>query len=304
MKVNSNAILTACLIVCMVSSLTAAEIKKPEHPMGDGAGEVARTYCRYVPERIDDFAWENDRVAFRAYGPGARKGAENSGIDCWLKRVEYPVINKWYGQMQDKSYHKDWGEGYDPYHVGSSAGCGGTGIWLNGKREPLETYTEWKIVACQPERCEFVLTYEKDVDGVVYKEEKRISIEMGEQLFEVKSVFYRDGEIAKNLEICVGLTTHDGKAQCFKSELQGWAATWEKIDGFYLGTAIMADPDDVIRIEEIKADQKDASHILIILKTDDEGAIEYKAGFGWERAGKFTTSQDWVKYLNKKAKRR
>ena len=25
------------------------------------------TYCRFVPERMGDFAWENDRIAFRAY---------------------------------------------------------------------------------------------------------------------------------------------------------------------------------------------------------------------------------------------
>ena len=110
------------------------------------AAPAARTFARYVPERIDDFAWENDKIAFRAYGPKARKGAENSGIDCWLKRVEYPIIDKWYGQMNTKTYHKDWGEGHDPYHVGSSAGCGGTCIWLNGKREPLETYTKQEVI--------------------------------------------------------------------------------------------------------------------------------------------------------------
>lgn len=25
--------------------------------------------CRFVPERMDDFAFENDKVAFRIYGP-------------------------------------------------------------------------------------------------------------------------------------------------------------------------------------------------------------------------------------------
>ena len=44
-----------------------------------------------MPERLDDFAWENDLVAFRAYGSAIRrtKGPEDSGIDCWLKRVRY-----------------------------------------------------------------------------------------------------------------------------------------------------------------------------------------------------------------------
>ncbi|MFP3822536.1 DUF4861 family protein, partial [Bacillus sp. SIMBA_008] len=49
------------------------------------------TYARFVPERIDDFAWENERVAFRTYGPEAQRlvdegkegGTLSSGIDIW-----------------------------------------------------------------------------------------------------------------------------------------------------------------------------------------------------------------------------
>src|SRR5262249_734363 len=28
-----------------------------------------KVYGRWVPERFDDFAWENDKIAFRIYGP-------------------------------------------------------------------------------------------------------------------------------------------------------------------------------------------------------------------------------------------
>ena len=52
-------------------------------------------YSRFVPERTDDYAWENNKVAFRTYGPTAQKmiedkikgGTFSSGIDGWLKRV-------------------------------------------------------------------------------------------------------------------------------------------------------------------------------------------------------------------------
>jgi hypothetical protein len=61
-------------------------------------------YSRFVPERTDDYTWENNRVAFRVYGPtaqkmveeGAKGGTLSSGVDAWLKKVEFPIINKWY----------------------------------------------------------------------------------------------------------------------------------------------------------------------------------------------------------------
>lgn len=156
-----------------------------------------RTFCRFVPERSDDFAWENDRVAFRAYGPALRDKPENSGIDCWLKRVETPIIDKWYQQAKaGQTYHKDWGEGLDNYHVGSSAGCGGTGLWLNGKREPLETFVRYEVLECSPEVSQFKLVYEREIDGVKYGEEKTITIRLGERLFAVRSVFTQNGSPA------------------------------------------------------------------------------------------------------------
>ena len=69
-------------------------------------------YCfsRIVPTRIDDYTWENDKVAFRTYGPraqalveeGKEGGIISSGIDCWLKKVSYPVINKWYKASEEE----------------------------------------------------------------------------------------------------------------------------------------------------------------------------------------------------------
>ena len=29
----------------------------------------AQTFARYVPERLDDFGWENDKIGHRTYGP-------------------------------------------------------------------------------------------------------------------------------------------------------------------------------------------------------------------------------------------
>jgi len=38
----------------------------------------AVVYGRYYPERLDDIAWENDRAAYRAYGPALQKSGEKA----------------------------------------------------------------------------------------------------------------------------------------------------------------------------------------------------------------------------------
>ena len=261
--------------------------------------ETPATFCRVVPERAGDFAWENDKIAFRVYGPHLRKGGENNGIDCWLKRVDYPIINRWYGQMKTKSYHKDWGEGHDPYHVGSTAGCGGTGIWLNGKREGLETYTKQEVIECTQARSQFKLTYEREINGVKYGEEKTITIELGNRLFRADCVFTKDGQPAADLPICIGLTTHNGHAKTTSDKKNGWIACWEKIAGSYVATGALIDPALVDEIKEVKVKQKDGSHIFLISKTDASGRLSYQAGYGWAKAGEITTQQAWENYLNK-----
>jgi len=296
------------LTLTIVLSLTASLAESPNvrfasvevaHLMeGD---KKARTYARFVPERIDDFAWENDKIAFRAYGPAARERAENSGIDAWLKRVDYPIINKWYKEAEEgKSYHEDHGEGLDNYHVGSSAGCGGTGIWLNGKREPLETFTEYEIIEVSPERSRFKLTYEREIDGVVYGEEKTITIELGKRLFQVESLFLKDNQPAANLPICVGLTTHDGKAEAFFNRSEGWIATWESLGESELGTGARMDPSLLHSVVMVDREARDESHIFLIGKTDAEGRISYEAGYGWKKAGEITTREAWRNYLSNK----
>lgn len=259
------------------------------------------TFARFVPERLDDFAWENDLIAFRAYGPAMRPNAEDGGIDCWLKRVDYPIVNKWYHEATklNKTYHKDDGEGLDNYHVGASAGCGGTALWMDGERRGLNTYTAWDVIKCEKNETVFKLTYENTIDGSIYKEEKTITITLGDRLFRAESVFYKDGKRAVDLPIVIGVTTHDGKAKPFYDVKKGWIACWEVLDGDGLGTAVMVAPKDLqeILVQVVPA-KKDRGHIMMLVKTDKSGTIRYAAGYGWEKAKQITTSEAWTAYLN------
>ncbi len=269
------------------------------------AGEAApRTFCRFVPERSDDFAWENDKIAFRAYGPALRSGAENGGVDCWLKRVPYPIINKWYKEDKEgKPYHIDHGEGYDPYHVGSTLGCGGIGLWINGELVTSETFVSWKVIQCEPKESVFKLSYAWEHGGHKYELTKHMSIRQGDRLFKTVAAFKKDGEVAKDLPVAIGLTTHDGKAKVSKDLKAGWVACWEEIDGSDLGTGVVMDPKQIESDVVVESEKPDESHALLIAKTNDKGQVSWWAGYGWARAGEIKTIKEWKNYLTDFAKK-
>lgn len=259
---------------------------------------TAETYCRFVPERADDFAWENDKIAFRAYGPALKEKGEDSGFDCWLKRVEYPIINKWYKEnTEGKSYHKDHGEGYDPYKVGSSRGCGGLALWIDGKMEISNVFIESKVIKCEKDESIFVLSYEYKVGSDVYTEEKQISIKQGDRLFKSTSTFKKNGKIATNLPIAIGLVRHHKTDLISKDLPKGWMSIWEPMDDSELGTGVVIDPKGIVDFQLLETGKKLEDHALIITKTDATGQLEYYAGYGWKKAGEIKTTEQWNAYL-------
>jgi hypothetical protein len=257
-----------------------------------------KTYGRFVPERSDDFAWENDLIAFRMYGPALWNDAVNSGVDCWLKRVTYPIIDKWYGQMSEKTYHTDWGEGYDPYHVGKSAGCGGLRIVEDGHYLYSNVFDTWKVLANGPIRTVFELTYDTSwkAAGKNMTETKRITIDLGQRLCRFESRF-TGPDAAAIKQFAVGVTTHDGKAQSGADLAKGLAWCWETIDELGLGTAVLVVNPDVKQTMIIGSKDKDESHVFLLADNTPSSVITYYTGYGWEKAGAFTTLETWQTYL-------
>ena len=78
-----------------------------------------KTFARYVPERKDDFAWENDKAAYRMYGPALAPENPSCGVDLWLKRTEELIVDTFYYNELSlgQSYHVDHGKGLDCYKV-------------------------------------------------------------------------------------------------------------------------------------------------------------------------------------------
>jgi unsaturated rhamnogalacturonyl hydrolase len=276
-------------------------VKLPERFMP----ATPRTFARFVPERSDDFAWENDLVAFRTYGPALRSGPENSGIDCWFKRVPYPIIDKWY--MQDhlkleygkvnKPYHDDQGDGYDVYKVGDTRGCGGISVWADGQLYNSETYIAQRVIENTPERIVFELDYASDFKGKVLRETKRITLIMGVRLFQSDSRFTIDGQPAANLDVAIGLMPQvKGSVPVFTPG-SGTMQVWETLDGNDLGTGVVIDPARVVKMTT-HTDAAGQTQALCLAKTDETGAIRWFSGFGWSGQSDITTKEKWTSYLD------
>ncbi len=272
-----------------------------------------KTYCRIVPERFDDFAWENDIVAFRTYGPkcqqlfeeGNSAGLISSGIDCWLKSVDYPIIDKWYANNgKGISYHIDHGEGLDNYHVGASRGCGGTALVYNGKIILSENFTSWKVLANGPIRSIFELNYDAIKAGNVdVLEKKRITLDLGTNFYHC-TVTYMASEILDTAS--VGLALHNKKGEINSSIKGGWASYWEPIDDSYLGTAIIVDSQQILEIgvKDSDIEQKSGNNIWINIKPD-KNSFSYWSGFAWKKRKKINSACEWEnKLINESIKKR
>ncbi len=143
---------------------------------------------RQFPERKDDMAWENDRSAYRAYGPALQQSGERAfGYDIWTKSVAKPVLEKRFAldREQGISFHVDHGEGMDVYAVGPTLG-GGSAALLDslGNIVYPYCYKSYKILDNGPLRFTVRLDYAPvAVDGDSAVAEHRIvSLDRGSWL--------------------------------------------------------------------------------------------------------------------------
>jgi hypothetical protein len=257
--------------------------------------EQFKAFGRFVRERFDDFAWENDRIAHRMYGKAletwVREPLTSSTVDIWSKRVSKMVINDWY--MVD-NYHADNGEGADFYSAGRSRGCGGNGLWAENKLWVSRNFINSRVLANGPIRVLFELTYEPfEVNGITVTEIKRISLDAGQNLDHYQSSYrVQSGNAA--LISAVGLKKVSGEQKEF-SAAHGWLAKWEKMgkNSGNQGLAIVADPKSVINEAE------DSLNLLLLLRTNKEGVASYWAGFAWDKNG--VNYNDWKTYVDRYA---
>jgi hypothetical protein len=269
-----------------------------------------KVHARYIQERLDDFAWENDKVAHRTYGTALAAPAPagvvkevlvTTGIDIWSKRVDYPIVDRWYNKGHDH-YHKDQGEGMDMYQVGPSRGCGGTGIWDGQTLHVGRNYSSWRVLANGPIRAIFELAYDTWMaNGTMVSEVKRFTIDAGHNLNRIDSTFTVVG--GKEVVVGIGLNKkpadrgQDEKIAFRANESEASISQWivQKTNDD-LGTA-------VVLPEKFAGFAQDERNELMLASVKSGEALSYYVGAGWSRAGEFTSQQSWTDYVTAFARR-
>jgi len=259
-----------------------------------------KVYGRFVRERHDDFAWENDRVAHRMYGPDLeiwkKEPLTSSGIDVWVKRTKKLVVNDWY--MTD-DYHRDNGDGADFYSVSKSRGCGGVAIFAGDKPSVSRNFVSSRVLANGPLRVMFELTYAPFEAGpnVKVTETKRITLDAGRNFNRIASTFKVEGGTpAAKLDVGVGIGKH-ANADLKTDKL--WVRTWEKVkdDDSSLGCAVVLPTGTSASVRPTDLDT------FLVAKATAGVPFVYYMGSDWsKRPGGVTDAGGWTRALQEQAR--
>jgi hypothetical protein len=251
-----------------------------------------KAYGRFVRERFDDFAWENDKIAHRMYGKALetwmREPLTSSAVDIWSKRVARMVINDWY--MAD-NYHADTGEGLDDYSAGPSRGCGGNGLWADERLWVSNNFIASRVLSNGPIRVLFELTYEPfDVNGTKVAEVKRVALDAGQNLNHFQS-YYKPQGTGVQLTTAIGLKKAAEEQKEFNAG-HGWLVKWEKMDKNMgsQGLAVIVDPRIIVK------ETADRLNLLTLAKVSPDNVVSYWAGFIWDKVG--ASFDSWKAYVD------
>ena len=254
-----------------------------------------QAFGRQVPERYDDYAWENNLSAYRLYGPALETSPEKlitPGIDVWVKCTEKLVIDEWYAKGD---YHHNYGDGMDCYKVGRTLGGGASVPMLEGKFWPMEHNS----ATCQtldngPIRTTVKLVYVPwDVNGTAVSLVKTITLDANQRFNRMENLY--EGEF-EELPIAAGFVRHDVKGT---EQGEGWIAMVEavsdskqpEVDGDIYQAIVLPGA-------ELNADL--LGHTLAVKAVKSGEKMTYYSASGWSQGG-VENMEDWIETIKEQA---
>ena len=250
---------------------------------------VPKTFARFVPERLDDFAWENDRIAYRMFGKALEGSSGDAyGIDIWVKRTGRLVLNERYKRGE---YHIDHGDGMDYYDVGFSLGAGNIAPYLNDSIWYSKNYRHWTILDNGPLRSSFQLEYDNwNVNGDAVRVSKTISLDAGSQLNRIEVRF--DYAFDRSLPAVVGIVKRKDPGVEWldeKKEVMGYWEPANKNNGTTGVGCLFTSPVQQMMIRH--------GQLLTELEYTPGHPLVYFAGAVWDKAAKIIDAKGWFHYL-------
>ena len=285
---------------------------------------------RCYPERMDDMAWENDLVAFRAYGPALQAKEERGfGYDLFTKyNTTEPMLEAMYAKelnketlakiaelkktdpkaaaelSRERSYHIDHGYGMDCYAVGPTLGAGVAALMVNDTIIYPWCYKNQEILDNGPLRftvkLEFTPLTVKGDSTVV--ETRLITLDAGSHLNKT-AVSYSN--LKETLPIVAGIVLHEPDGAVVADAANGYITYVDPTTGpdngkIFMGVAVPAvvkDAKTVLFSEKEKKERNNADgHVLAVSDYELGSEYIYYWGFAWDKAD-IKTADAWNRYM-------
>lgn len=318
----------------LIFQTTLSAGKSTSYTVKIGQPSAYETYVtgKLYAKRKDDLAWENDKIALRAYGPALQKSGEKAyGYDLWTKRTPYLVVDSRYSTelsqqnwdiqkaiskidpamgdyyLSTFSYHLEHGNGMDCYAVGPTLG-GGTNALLDKSGKIIYPYCwkTYKILDNGPLRFTVTLTFNPlTVNGNSKVVETRlISLDKGSYLN--KAVIRYDG-LKDVTPIVGGIVLHTtDKADYTIDDTHGFVSYKDPTDKpatagrMFLGvlSGEKNEKGQAQLFDEAESQQHAGAkgHVMTVNTYKPGSSFTYYFGFGWNKYD-IPDQKTWNEYL-------
>ena len=319
----------------LIFPVRIAEKGTAEYTVAKGIPVLSDTICcgRCYPERLDDIAWENDKAAYRAYGPALQRSGERGfGYDILTKSVSYPVLEERYRKELDPlarkqmkelresgkhheadsigraiSYHIDHGNGMDCYSVGPTLGGGTSALLVDSSLVYPYCYREYQILDNGPlrftVRLEFnPLTVASDSNVI---ETRVISLDKGSYL---NKTILSYQHLSEPCQLATGIVVHpqnpDGAWIGKDRAIIAYADSTDRVNAgngvIHVGALLTKSPlwkgVRWFNEQEKQFSPGALGHVMMISDYNPGKPLVYYWGSSWSKSG-FSTQEDWVNYL-------
>lgn|SRR5574344_212351 len=282
------------LIIALAALLALGGCRQSSEP---------KVMVRAVPERMDDFVFENNLIAGRIYGKALEGNPTSPGIDIWVKKPGKLVANEWYAAAQsDPEYYHHNHDGKDCYKVAVSLGGGASAAMAGDSLVfPATNYRTCEIVEQKPDKAVFVLHYpEWNVGKGTISLDKKITVTADSYFCKSEDTYTFTGMDGDTLLVAAGIFRHpDQNSVIDEISSKDRYGIWEKAsdqsvepeDG-QIGVGVFVPDAEGVKIT---SDQK---HGLVFKKVKSGETFTYYFGSCWSK-GDIQSSEKWFEMLNK-----